>query len=73
MVSMGIIKSNDKIGNININTYGKFKPKEKTFSYCWKCGKSFDNPSLIPFCDDFCRNDYYKELAQDMDDMVGIN
>ena len=66
--------------NINNNyikkksiTCGNFKVQEKTFKYCWKCGKELEELSIDMFCDFSCRSEYYKELVADMDDIVGIN
>lgn len=72
---MGIIKSNDKIGNININTYGRFNVKEKIYRFCMKCGERLMEGSTSPFCENggWCQSEYYKELAADMDDIVGRN
>lgn len=64
------IKAKNNNGN---NTYGEFEVKEKLFRYCFKCGRSLDIPSPNPFCCWECKKEYYKELAQDMDDIVGIN
>lgn len=38
------------------------------YEYCWKCGKIFEAPSPIPFCDEFCRREYFLEIRQDNDD-----
>lgn len=54
----------------NINTKEK---KEKIFKYCEKCGKQLEEGSVEHFCCWECKKDFYKELAQDMDDIVGIN
>jgi len=74
------IKVKNDNDNININNYKKksityenFKVQERLYKYCWKCGKDLDTPSSVPFCCWECHQDFYKELAQDMDDIVGIN
>lgn len=64
----------DKYNNGNNNTsFGRFKVKEKLFKYCWKCSKQLPEGSETPWCDWECKKEYYSELAQDMDDIVGIN
>jgi len=58
---------------ININTGEVRKEKVKVYLYCWKCGRNLPNGSVEPFCNDYdnyCRNEYYKEIAQDIDDIV---
>lgn len=72
---MGNVKNNYNFNNININTYGRFNVKERVFKYCAKCGNRLVEGSTDPFCDNdgWCRNEYYKELAGDMDDIVGRN
>lgn len=58
---------------INNTSFGRFKVKEKLFKYCWKCSKQLPEGSETPWCDWECKKEYYKELAQDMDDIVRIN
>ena len=79
---MGKQSSNNYSNNININfnrksnAYGSFKPRERKFKYCWKCGASFPEPLSEPFCNDnegWCKSEYHAELAADIDDIVGIN
>lgn len=62
------IKGKNYNNNINFNSY-----QEKKYKYCWKCGNILSPPSITPFCCWECHQDYYKELAQDMDDIVGVN
>jgi len=64
--------SNDT-SNTNNTSFGRFKVKEKLFKYCWKCSKQLPEGSETPWCDWECKKEYYSELAQDMDDIVGIN
>lgn len=72
-MEMREIKDKYNNGTNNINTSGRFKVKEKLFRYCWKCGRNLKEPSTVPFCCWECHQDFYKELAQDMDDIVGVN
>lgn len=67
------IKDKYNNGTNNINTSGNFKVQEKLYKYCWKCGRNLDTPSNVPFCCWECHQDFYKELVQDMDDIVGVN
>ena len=59
---------NINIGN-KLDTYKKGQEQEqvKTFRYCYKCLKDFEEPSIIPFCCDFCRNEFYAEERKEMD------
>jgi len=64
----------DRYNNGSNNTsFGRFEVKEKLFKYCWKCSKQLPEGSETPWCDWECKKEYYSELAQDMDDIVGIN
>lgn len=56
------IQSDNQKTNINN------KPKNK---YCHKCGKRLENDLYTPFCDSYCRSEYYLEIRQDMDDCYG--
>lgn len=51
--------------------YGWFKVKE--YKYCFKCTKELPEGSTMAFCNDWCHSEYYKEIAADMDDIIGIN
>lgn len=64
---MGIIKSNNKIRNININTYGRFNTKEKLHKYCWQCGETLSPPSLNPFCCWDHQQEYQREVRKEAD------
>ena len=57
--------NNNIIINLNKNTYREEEPKK--YLYCWKCCSDLKEPSLIPFCDDSCRNEYYRELRKEAD------
>lgn len=52
--------------------YGWFSTAN-TYKYCFKCGDVLPEESVNAFCCDWCRNEYYKEIAADMDDIIGIN
>jgi len=58
-------------GEMFIDTYtdGNLKGivTVKVYKYCEKCLKKFDTPSPIPFCDDFCRNEWFAENAKEID------
>jgi hypothetical protein len=69
--------NNNENNNINVdeqnieNTYINGNLKRivtvKVYKYCIKCGKSFDAPSPISFCDDYCKNEYFSEIRKESD------
>lgn len=54
-----------KVNNNDINI--KEIVTVKTYTYCIKCGRDFSEPSIDHFCDDYCRSEYYQELAKESD------
>lgn len=70
------LSKNDKFNEnnsnyiININTGEVRKEKVKVYRICWKCGASLPEGSVEPFCNDYdnyCRNEYYRENAREID------
>jgi len=69
--------NNNENNNINVdeqnieNTYINGNLKRivtvKVYKYCEKCLKKFDTPSPMPFCCDFCRNEWFAENAKEID------
>ena len=49
-----------------LNTY-KEEQEQKKFSYCYKCLRDFNEPSVEPFCSWECKKDYYAEEHKEMD------
>jgi len=54
---------NNKINNDN--SIKQIVEPVKTYSYCWKCGRTFLSPLSEPWCDFYCRSEYYAEIAQE--------
>lgn len=60
---MGINHNN----NININTSNNRDISEKTFKYCEKCGKQLEEGSVELFCDFYCKQEFFRENAKELD------
>lgn len=53
-----------EINHNNINTK---EEKEKTYKYCEKCGKQLEEGSVEPFCDFYCKQEFYRENARELE------
>ena len=42
----------------------------KTYKWCEKCLTKLPEGSIIPFCSDFCRNEFYAENAREIDSVL---
>ena len=58
-------QNNNINNNINLDTYNEGQEQIKTYRYCYKCLKDFSEPSVMPFCDQGCMNEYYHEIARE--------
>lgn len=58
---------NLEISNINIHNNIKEIVTVKTYKYCIKCLKDLPEDSLEPWCDQYCKNEYFAEQRKEAD------